>query len=158
MFDFRTVAFRFGNVVGPRQTHGVGFDFIRQLMVDPTKLKILGDGEQSKSYVYIDDIVSAVLTANTKSAAKFNVFNVATGDYITVTEIGELACDALGISKQSVDFVYSGGTRGWKGDVPVVRLSSDRIREIGWLPKRNSGESLFAAMQAMASEPRTSRK
>ena len=158
MFDFRTVAFRFGNVVGPRQTHGVGFDFIRQLMVDPTKLKILGDGEQSKSYVYIDDIVNAVLTANAKSTAKFNVFNVATGDYITVTEIGKLACDALDISKQSVDFLYSGGTRGWKGDVPVVRLSSDRIRNIGWLPKRNTGESLLAAMQAMASEPRTSLK
>ena len=130
----------------------------RQLMVDTTKLKILGDGEQSKSYVYIDDIVNAVLTANAKSAARFNAFNVATGDYITVTEIGKLAYDTLGISKQSVDFVYSGGTRGWKGDVPVVRLSSDRIRNIGWLPKRNSRESLFAAMQAMASEPRTSQK
>lgn len=154
MFDFRTVAFRFGNVVGPRQTHGVGFDFIRQLMVDPTKLMILGDGKQSKSYVYIDDIVNAVLIANAKSKKLFNVFNVATGDYITVAEIGVLACRALDLSEERTEFVYSGGTRGWKGDVPVVRLSSERIKSLGWQVSKNSNDALLAAMKAVSTEPR----
>lgn len=158
MFDLRTVAFRFGNVVGPRQTHGVGFDFIRQLISDSKKLKILGDGKQSKSYVFVDDILNAVLTANAKSLKPFDVFNVATGDYITVSQIALLACEALNIDVNNVKFEYSGGSRGWKGDVPIVRLSSNRIRSLGWLPKRKSAAALLDAMKAMSSEPRTSSK
>jgi UDP-glucose 4-epimerase len=158
MFDLRTVAFRFGNVVGPRQTHGVGFDFIRQLVSDSKQLKILGDGKQSKSYVFVEDILNAVLTANAKSLEPFNVFNVATGDYITVSQIAELACEALNIDANKVKFEYSGGSRGWKGDVPVVRLSSNRIRSLGWLPKRKSAAALLDAMRAMSIEPRTSSK
>ena len=85
MFDLTGCAFRFGNVVGPRQTHGVGFDFVRRLLVDPTRLTILGDGTQSKSYIHVSDVVSAVLTAgNNPDGRRYEVFNVATGDYITV--------------------------------------------------------------------------
>jgi UDP-glucose 4-epimerase len=153
MFGLRAIAFRFGNVVGPRQTHGVGFDFIRNLRSDPTRILILGDGNQSKSYVNVNDIVKSVLIAHSKVAQPFDVFNVATGDYITVTDIATLACEVSGLDPKLVKFEYSGGDRGWKGDVPVVRLSSTKIRSLGWQQTMNCAESMRYAMTAMYNEP-----
>jgi UDP-glucose 4-epimerase len=157
MFGLRGCAFRFGNVVGRRQTHGVGFDFVRRLLQDPTRLPILGDGRQSKSYVHVGDVVSAVLLAHDKCTRPFEAFNVATGDYITVTEIADLACACLGLNAGEVRYEYAGGDRGWKGDVPVVRLSTARIRSLGWRPTRTSAESLREAMAAMLADLRTGR-
>jgi len=152
MFGLRAIAFRFGNVVGPRQTHGVGFDFIRNLRADPTRLSILGDGKQSKSYVSVGDIVGSVLLAHNKVVLPFDVFNVATGDYITVTDIATIACEVSGLDPKLVKFEYSGGDRGWKGDVPVVRLSSKKIRSLGWQQTMNCSESMRYAMNAMYNE------
>ena len=149
MFNFTGVAFRFGNVVGPRQTHGVGFDFLRQFLRNPRKLRILGDGTQSKSYIHVRDVVAAVLLAAKRSTAAFTVHNVATGDYITVTEIAHLAAECAGIEPQSVEFEYTGGDRGWKGDVPIVRLNTDRIRSLGWTCSAGSLEALRDSMLAM---------
>jgi len=154
MFGLRAIAFRFGNVVGPRQTHGVGFDFIRNLRADPTRLSILGDGKQSKSYVSVGDIVGSVLLAHNKVDLPFDVFNVATGDYITVTDIATIACEVSGLDPKLVKFEYSGGDRGWKGDVPVVRLSSKKIRSLGWQQSMNCSESMRYAMNAMYNESR----
>ena len=95
MFDLSGYAFRFGNVVGPRQTHGVGLDFVRRLIKDPSRLTILGDGRQSKSYIHVFDVVAAVLQANRYCTKRFETFNVATGDYITVTEIADLVVQCL---------------------------------------------------------------
>ncbi len=149
MFDFTGRVCRFGNVVGPRQTHGVGFDFLRQLLRDPHKLRILGDGTQSKSYVYVHDVVEAVLLAAERSPGRFAVHNVATSDYITVTEIAQLAVECAGLQPGQVEFEYTGGDRGWKGDVPVVRLNTDRIRSLGWSCSAGSGEALRKSMLAM---------
>jgi len=149
MFDFTGCVYRFGNVVGPRQTHGVGFDFLRQLLKNPGKLKILGDGTQSKSYIHVTDVVSAVLMAAERSAGKFAAYNVATGDYITVAEIAELAVECAGLKAGSVEFEYAGGNRGWKGDVPVVRLNTDRIRSLGWQCSGGSRDALRRSMLAM---------
>jgi UDP-glucose 4-epimerase len=149
MFGLRGRAFRFGNVVGPRQTHGVGFDFVRRLIVDGTQLDILGDGSQSKSYIHVEDVLNAVFTAETAGDAPFAVYNVATGDYITVTEIAYLAIDALGLQQENVRLNYSGGDRGWKGDVPIVRINTDRIRSLGWSNERMSAGALDAAMKSM---------
>jgi UDP-glucose 4-epimerase len=150
MFDLTACTFRFGNVVGPRQTHGVGFDFVRRLRKDPTVLTILGDGQQSKSYIDVGDVVSAVLTAHRCETATFRAFNVATGDYVTVTEIAHLALEVLGLDPADVAFEYTGGDRGWKGDVPIVRLNTDRIRSLGWTHTRSSAEAVAAAMGALA--------
>jgi len=147
MFGITGCAFRFGNVVGPRQTHGVGFDFAKRLLKDPTQLSILGNGTQSKSYIHVYDVVRAVLLANEKSTEPFNVFNVATGDYITVKEIAELAAECLNLT--NVDFQYSGGDRGWKGDVPIVRLNTDRIKNLGWHCFRNTRTALKDSIIAM---------
>ncbi len=150
MFDLSGCAFRFGNVVGARQTHGVGFDFVRRLLKDPTCLSILGDGSQSKSYIDVGDVVSAVLSAHRRSGEPYRAYNVATGDYITVTEIAHLALEVLGLDPAGVAFEYSGGSRGWKGDVPIVRLNTDRIRSLGWAHTAGSGEALSNAMRALA--------
>jgi UDP-glucose 4-epimerase len=157
MFDMSGVAFRFGNVVGPRQTHGVGFDFVRRLVAEPRHLDILGDGSQSKSYVYVDDVVSAVLLVATSEIGPFAAFNVATGDYITVTQIAELAVEVLGLAPGSVRFDYAGGSRGWKGDVPVVRLNTGRIQATGWKCSRTSREALRDSMVSMIGDARTGR-
>jgi UDP-glucose 4-epimerase len=154
MFDLRACAFRFGNVVGARQTHGVGFDFMRRLIDDPTCLRILGDGSQSKSYIHVQDVINAVLMAHQKKAQPFEVYNVATGDYITVKEIAELAVEVLGLDPGSVRFDYTGGDRGWKGDVPVVRLNTDRIKGLGWSCKRTSRQALCVSMSALAEDVR----
>jgi UDP-glucose 4-epimerase len=127
----------------------VGFDFLRRLRADPTKLLILGDGRQSKSYVHVDDIVRAVLLASEQEHRPYNVYNVATGDYITVTEIAQLVLRCLGLDPASVELRYTGGDRGWKGDVPVVRLNCDRIRSLGWRCRRRSAEALESAMRSM---------
>ena len=112
MFDMTACVFRFGNVVGPRQTHGVGFDFVRSLRAESGRLKILGDGGQSKSYIYVEDVIAAVLTADEKTPQKFQTYNVATGDYITVKEIAELAVECLGLERGKVKFEFAGGDRG----------------------------------------------
>jgi UDP-glucose 4-epimerase len=145
MFGLIGRAFRFGNVVGPRQTHGVGFDFVRRLSADPTRLSILGDGTQSKTYIYVDDVVTAVLHADAHCDKSYDVFNVGTGDYITVTEIAELAVECLGLEERP-RFVYAGGDRGWKGDVPLVRLNTERIRKLGWRCARGSKEAMRQSM------------
>ena len=149
MFGLRGRSFRFGNVVGARQTHGVGFDFLRRLLVDPTCLDILGDGMQSKSYIHVNDVVNAVLTAHRISEKPYDVYNVATGDYVTVTEIAKLAIEILGLKSGDVMLRYSGGDRGWKGDVPVVRLATERIRQLGWRCQYSTREAMAAAMRSM---------
>jgi UDP-glucose 4-epimerase len=149
MFDLRAAAFRFGNVVGPHQTHGVGFDFLHKLRDDPTRLTILGNGLQSKSYIHVDDVMAAVLLAH-ESSGRFRVFNVATGDYITVCEIADIAVAVLGLDPANVVYEFTGGDRGWKGDVPIVRLNTDRIKALGWKCRRSSAEALRASMAAMS--------
>jgi UDP-glucose 4-epimerase len=152
MFDLTACVFRFGNVVGPRQTHGVGFDFLRSLRSDPTKLRILGDGTQSKSYIHVYDVIAAVLGAHEKAPGRFHAYNVATGDYITVREIAAIACQCAGLDPAKVRFEYTGGDRGWKGDVPIVRLNTDRIRSLGWRCSKTSDEALRASILAMKND------
>ncbi|HVZ87826.1 MAG TPA: NAD-dependent epimerase/dehydratase family protein [Polyangia bacterium] len=163
MFGLSGCGFRFGNVVGPRQTHGVGFDFARRLLAsaaageDPISLRILGDGSQSKSYVHVTDIIRAVLTAHAKTTAPFVPYNVATGDYITVAEIAELAVECVDLPRARVKFDYTGGDRGWKGDVPIVRLDTARIRGLGWRCENTSREALRRSMLAMIPDMKAGR-
>jgi UDP-glucose 4-epimerase len=157
MFGITACAFRFGNVVGRRQTHGVGFDFVRRLRQQPDRLRILGDGRQSKSYIFVEDVVEAVLMAHQKTSKNFEVYNVATGDYITVNEIARLAMEVSGLSDEEVRLEYTGGDRGWKGDVPVVRLNTDRIRGLGWNCRRTSQQALCVSMHSMLEDTRAGR-
>jgi UDP-glucose 4-epimerase len=147
MFGLTACIFRFGNVVGPRQTHGVGFDFAKKLLHNPFELSILGDGTQSKSYIHVYDVVRAVLIANEKSTKPCQVFNVATGDYITVSEIAALSAECVGAP--NVNMKYSGGNRGWKGDVPIIRLNTDRIKSLGWTCSKSTRDALKTSILSM---------
>jgi len=150
MFGLQASGFRFANVVGPKQTHGVGYDFIRKLRENPRELAILGDGSQSKSYLHVDDVLNALGTVLASNLPGFTVFNVATGDAITVTEIADLVCAKMNL--QNVQYRYGGGKRGWKGDVPVIRLNSDAVRKLGWSHRYNSAEAISASLDAMLAE------
>jgi len=157
MFGLGGYVFRFGNVVGPRQTHGVGFDFLRRLLVDPDCLTIMGDGTQSKSYIHVRDVVEAVLLAADRTPEPFRTYNVATGDYITVREIADLALECLDLAPAGTRLSFTGGDRGWRGDVPVVRLDTSRIRALGWSHSMSSREALRASMRSMLPDARAGR-
>jgi len=154
MFGIRGRAFRFANVVGPRQTHGVGFDFVNRLKSNGRELHILGDGTQTKSYIYVDDVISAMRAAfdelQDQDTKAFDVYNAATGDYISVNEIALEACNLLEL--KNVEFVYSGGDRGWKGDVPTVKFNTEKLLRTGWKPKFSSMQAMRKSMQSMITE------
>lgn len=146
MFGIHVAVFRFANVVGSKQTHGVTYDFVRHLIDDPTALRILGDGSQSKSYIHVSDVVQAMLTLTNLRWEGFEILNAGTGDYVTVTEIADLVVERMGL--EDVRYEYTGGSRGWKGDVPVVRISSEKLRALGWSPSLSSVEALLDSIDA----------
>ena len=139
-FDMNSWLFRFANIVGPRGTHGIIFDFINKLIKNPGSLEILGDGKQRKSYLHVYDCVEAILFAMENSNDMVNIFNIGSQDTINATEIGEIIVEEMGL--QDVEFNYTGGSRGWKGDVPKMMLSIDRIKSVGWKPVYNSERSV----------------
>lgn len=150
MFGLRAYAFRFANVVGPNQTHGVGYDFLRRLKQNPRKLDILGNGTQTKSYIHVEDVVAALMLLNELDPGGYDVFNVSTDDFLTVTEIAELSVQTLGLADGSVEFCYTGGDRGWKGDVPLVKIRNEKIKELGWKPRNTSREAMARSLASMA--------
>jgi UDP-glucose 4-epimerase len=154
MFGLYGRAFRFANVVGARQTHGVGYDFIRRLKTDPTRLRILGDGTQCKSYIHVEDVLEALFTVDRGTVARYDVFNVATDDYITVLEIADMAVEVSDLVPGCVHYEFTGGDRGWKGDVPIVQFDCSKIKEMGWRSRRSSAEAVRDAMRAMREEVR----
>jgi UDP-glucose 4-epimerase len=141
MFEMHAVAFRFANVVGARQTHGVTYDFVRRLMDEPSELTIYGDGRQSKSYIHVDDVIDAMLLLQERAWQGFELYNVGTEDYVTVKDIADLVVEQLGL--ENVRYRFTGGSRGWKGDVPVVRFDTTRIRALGWANERTSTQALL---------------
>jgi UDP-glucose 4-epimerase len=157
MFDKQGFVFRFGNVVGPRQTHGVGFDFVKRLLKNPKELQILGDGLQSKSYIHVADVVAAVLHVARTQNEKFRSFNVATLDYMTVNEIAAVAINVVGLNKEDVQLKYTGGDRGWKGDVPIVRLNTNRLRSTGWSNQRTCAEAIHDSLLQLLPDAKSGR-
>lgn len=148
MFGLTGSSFRFANVVGPRQTHGVGFDFVRKLRANPKALDILGDGTQSKAYIDVTDVLNALRLVQRRQTGGYQYYNVATPDAVTVRAIADLAVATLGLS--GVQYRFSGGPRGWQGDVPVVRLDTRKLRALGWRPRYSSAEALRRSLAALA--------
>ncbi len=147
MFDMMGTVFRFANVVGPRQTHGVAYDFINRLHADPARLKIFGDGTQCKPYIHIEDVIAAFTLMEAQQTSGYDVFNVGTEDQLTVKDVADLVCERLKL--KNVRYEFTGGSRGWKADVPFYRLNTAKIRSRGWCNKRNSREAVQAAIDAM---------
>ena len=149
MFDFKVACFRFGNVVGGNQTHGVGFDFLNKLRIDSNVLNVLGDGNQAKPYIHVSDVIEAVLLVKDLNIEGFQTFNVATTDSLKVSEIVELALKVANVKINEIDIKYQNLDRGWKGDVPVVKLDSSKLRNLGWSSKFNSKEAMMKALISM---------
>lgn len=139
-FNMTSYIYRFANIIGDRSTHGVIYDFILKLKKDPSKLIILGDGRQSKSYLHIGDCVDAMLFAVEKKCGPVNIYNIGSEDRIDVTGIARIITNEMGLN--GVQLEYTGGTRGWAGDVPFMGLSIEKLKAMGWKPKFNSEESV----------------
>jgi len=139
-FNMHSWIFRFANIVGDRGTHGIIVDFIEKLKDDALHLEILGDGRQSKSYLHVSDCVDAIMFAVDHIADTVNIFNVGSEDIIDATGIGRIVVEEMGLG--DVEFYYTGGIRGWKGDVPWMLLAVNRLGELGWSPSYTSMDSV----------------
>jgi len=150
-FNLRALILRFANIVGPRATIGIIVDFIKKLQKDRTRIEILGDGTQKKSYLYIDDCVDAVLCAVNKflkAKEKVEVYNVGSVDQVAVKRIAQVVAEEMGIPAPK--FVFTGGVdggRGWKGDIKTMHLSIEKLLGIGWKPKYNGEEAVRVAVR-----------
>jgi len=145
-YGIRAYIFRFANVIGPNMTHGILPDFFEKLRRDPTRLEILGDGRQAKSYLRTEDCVAGMLLATEQARDPVNLFNLGTADQITAREIGEKVVAAHG---HHARIEYTGGERGWTGDVPVQLLSIRRMQALGWQPRWNSAEAVDRSIEEM---------
>lgn len=153
MFDMRGMVFRFANVVGPQQTHGVAYDFLLKLTQTPNLLKIMGDGTQSKPYIHVTDVINAFMTileGEGRGKVGYEYYNVASTDFLTVNEIADLVCEQM--SLHNVQYEYSGGSRGWKADVPFYRLNTTKIRSKGWSNKFGSRDAVLDAVNSMITD------
>jgi UDP-glucose 4-epimerase len=135
----RAHIFRFANIIGPGMTHGILFDFFEKLARDPTRLEVLGDGRQSKSYLRTEDCVEGMLLAADRASDPVNTFNLGTRDRTSVRQIAEKVVAAHG-GRARIE--YTGGERGWVGDVPVQLLAIDRMERLGWTPHHTSDQAI----------------
>jgi UDP-glucose 4-epimerase len=140
-FEMKSWIFRFVSFMGPHYTHGVIFDFMKKLDADSNRLHILGDGSQRKSYLHVHDGVNAILLAIEKSNEKTNIFNLGNRDWINVVDLANIVCNTLGL--HHVEYIFSGGIRGWKGDSPFVHLDISKISRLGWSPKYTVEETII---------------
>ena len=148
MCDINAVIFRFPNVIGPRLTHGVIFDFINKLQKNNKKLEILGDGTQCKPYIYITDLINAIINITEPLPSGYEIYNLSVkGEGTTVTRIAEIVVDALGL--KNVEFQYTGGKRGWRGDVPKFQYDISKILYSGWEPMYSSEEAVKQTVNDM---------
>lgn len=144
MNDMSVLVFRFPNVIGPRLTHGVIFDFVKRLKEDPSHLRILGDGRQSKPYIYVLDLVEAIIRFQDVPQG-VTLYNVGVETQTSVTRIAEIVCAKMGLT--GIPFEYTGGRGGWKGDVPVFAYNLDKIHAEGWRATMTSDEAVAKTVE-----------
>jgi UDP-glucose 4-epimerase len=143
-FGLRGYVFRFVSILGERYSHGHVFDFYNQLRQDPSKIRILGNGKQRKSYLYVQDCVDAMLTVIEKGNEPVNVYNLGTDEYVEVNDSVDAICAHLGIDPTRE---YSGGDRGWIGDNPFIFLETKKVRSLGWKPKLSIRQGIVKTLQ-----------
>jgi UDP-glucose 4-epimerase len=147
LFNMQALMFRFGNVVGARMGHGVIYDFIQKLRKNPQELKILGDGKQEKPFFLVEDCIDGMLHAFKHSNAQYEIYNLGAENYTNVTRIAEIVTEVMRL--KDVRFRYTGGKRGWPGDVPVVHLDISKIRALGWRPRCSSDKAVRTAAKRL---------
>ncbi|MHC1732036.1 MAG: NAD-dependent epimerase/dehydratase family protein [Bacteroidales bacterium] len=140
MNQFSTLVFRFPNVIGPRLTHGVIFDFIKKLKNNPTELQILGDGTQTKPYMHVSDLINGIMHFKDQPSENVVIYNIGVESQTNVTRIADIICNGMGLS--NVKYNYTGGSRGWKGDVPFFAYDLSKIHKAGWYASMTSDEAV----------------
>ena len=145
MNDFEVLMFRFPNVLGPRLTHGVVFDFIGHLKKDPTQLKILGDGTQCKPYIFVTDLLDAIVHFMETGKKGVTLYNLGVEGTTTVTRVADIICEKMEL--KNVKYNYTGGKVGWKGDVPRFQYDLSKIHATGWKAKYNSDEAVAKTVE-----------
>ncbi len=140
MNNMEVLVFRFPNVIGPRLTHGVIFDFIGKLRADAMHLQILGNGKQTKPYIYVSDLIDAIMQFKNTGMTGITLYNVSAEGATSVTAIADIICDEMKL--ENVDYEYTGGEGGWKGDVPRFKYCADKIHAAGWKAKYTSDEAV----------------
>ena len=149
-FGFQSWIFRFVSILGERYTHGHVFDFYRSLRADPSRLRVLGNGRQRKSYLYVQDCIDAIFVALDRATDKVNVLNLGTDEYCEVNDsIGWITGD-LGVSPM---LDYTGGDRGWIGDNPFIFLDTAKVRSLGWRPKLSIREGVLRTVAYLKLHP-----
>jgi UDP-glucose 4-epimerase len=143
-FDFQVWIFRFVSILGERYSHGHVYDFYKQLLKDPTKLIVLGNGKQRKSYLYVGDCINAIMVAIEKSNDKVNIFNLGTDEYCEVNDSIGWISEYLNLSPS---LSYSGSERGWIGDNPFIFLDTTKMRNLGWKPKYSIKDGVIKTIQ-----------
>lgn len=146
-FGFQAYLFRFVSILGERYTHGHVFDFYKQLLANPTKLQVLGNGQQRKSYLYIQDCIDAIFWAMQHSHEKINVFNLGTDEYCQVNDSIGWICEHLNLTPERC---YTGGERGWIGDNPFIFLDCTKIRNLGWKPALSIREGITQTIKYLS--------
>lgn len=150
--DINFWAYRFSNVVGERCRRGVIWDFVHKLLDDPSTLEILGNGKQSKEYIYVGDCVEGIMTGYGKSKDRVNLFNLAVEDNKTVDEVADVVIREMKLSR--VERKYKGGERGWIGDNPVVHLDISKLKSLGWRPRFAAEEAITRTARWTIAEAR----
>lgn len=145
-YGLRVYLFRFANIIGPFMTHGILYDLFEKLARDPTRLEVLGDGRQAKSYLRTEDCVEAMLHVADHATDPVNMFNLGTRDRISVREIAEKVVAAHGGTAR-ID--YTGGSQGWAGDVPQQLLDIGRLERLGWSPPRTSAQAVDQTIEEL---------
>jgi UDP-glucose 4-epimerase len=149
-FGFQSYIFRFVSIVGERYTHGHVFDFYKQLQADAGRLRVLGNGRQRKSYLYVHDCIDAMQMVIKRSADAVNIFNLGTDTYCEVNDSIGWICEALGVTPR---IEYSGGDRGWIGDNPFILLDTKRIASLGWKPQLTIRQGIIKTLEYLRTNP-----
>jgi UDP-glucose 4-epimerase len=149
-YRFQSYIFRFVSILGERYTHGHIFDFYKQLKDDSGSLRVLGNGRQRKSYLYVHDCIDAMLMAIERSNAGVNIFNLGTDAYCEVNDSIGWICEALGVAPK---IEYGGGDRGWIGDNPFIFLDTRKIRALGWRPKLTIRQGVIKTLEYLKTNP-----
>jgi len=149
-YGFKAFILRFPNIVGPRATHGAIFDFIARLKANPEKLVVFGDGTQRKPYLYVEDLVEAILTVVEKADSPLSVYHAGNEDLTKVSDMARIVLEEMKLSNCAIE--YTGGDRGWTGDVPYFRYDMSKIKKLGWKPTYTSNESVRLAVQKILSK------
>ena len=150
-FDLQCYVFRLVSILGERYTHGHVVDFYRQLREHPDRLRVLGNGRQRKSYLYVHDCIDAMLLAVERAREAVNIFNVGGDSCCEVDDSIRWICGALGVTPH---IEYTGGERGWVGDSPVILLDASRLRALGWKPRLSIREAVLATLAYLRASPR----